>query len=241
MKTKLLLVCSAVLAFMATSCNVKETIVIKEDGSGVMSIDMDGDQLMSMAGGEMAGKEKIDSVFAFKDLFKGKEDSIAKLPKADQERIKLLQNVKGHMLMDPEEGKFNMQFNNEFKKASDLGNMMGAFEAMSKMNKKDAPDVGLADKTPGITYFYDGKKFKKTVAPKDAKVPEEANEQLDMIMQMFEGSTYTVTYQFPKKIKTVSNKNAVISADKKTVTVAYDLKEYMETPVTMSLEVDFEK
>jgi hypothetical protein len=50
-----------------------------------------------------------------------------------------------------------------------------------------------------------------------------------------------VNYKFPKKVKSVSNKSATISADKKTVTVVYPFTDYLDRPKDMSLEVEFEK
>jgi len=239
MKTKLLLALGAFVALLTTSCNVTENITINEDGSGVMTMDVDASQLMGMAGGEMAKEGRIDSTFAFKEMFKEKADSIAKLPAAEQEKFKQLQNVTGHILMDPDTGEFAIKFDNKFKNANELGNMMQAMSAMSKAQAKEgAPDMGM-DNNPPTSYFYDGKKFKKTIKASD-KAAEAENDTLQMVKAMFEGSTYTVNYKFPKKVKSVSNKNAVISADKKTVTVAYDLVDYMDKPKEMDLEVIFE-
>jgi hypothetical protein len=245
MKTKLLLAVAAFVSLLTTSCNVTETITFTEDGSGVMTLDMDGERMMSMAGGQLGGEEKIDSTFSFREIFKERADSIAQLPKEEQERLKKLEKLDVHMVMDPEAGKFNMTFSNKFKKPEELINMMNGFgdATGSRAKMKQSPMQGLADKNPPITYFYDGKKFKKTVQAleKDAEVE---NDSVQMIMeqlyQAFEGSTYTVTYNFPKKIKSVSNKTAVVSADKKSVTVVYDFIDYMERPKDMDLEVVFE-
>jgi len=238
MKTKLLLILSAFIAFLTTSCNITENITINEDGSGIMTMDVDASQLMGMAGGEMAKEGRIDSTFTFKEMFKQKADSIAKLPAAEQEKFKQLQNVTGHILMDPDTGEFAIKFDNKFKNAAELGNMMGAMTAISKSKMQEgAPSMGAQD--PPTSYFYDGKKFKKTIKAAD-KSAEAENDTLQMVKAMFEGSTYTVNYKFPKKVKSVSNKSAVISADKKTVTVAYDLVDYMDKPKEMDLEVIFE-
>ncbi|MES2484801.1 MAG: hypothetical protein V4581_02485 [Bacteroidota bacterium] len=238
MKTKLLLALSAFVAFLATSCNISENITIGEDGSGVMTMDIDASQLMGMAGGQMGKEGRIDSTFTFKELYKEKADSIAKLPAAEREKFKQLEKIEGKMLMDPETGEFMINFTNKFKNANELGNMMQAMSAVSKSQMQEgAPD--MESQNPPTSYFYDGKKFKKTVKVSD-KANEVENDSLQMIKAMFEGSTYTVNYKFPKKIKSVSNKNAVISADKKTVTVVYDLVDYMDKPKDMDIEVIFE-
>ncbi|KOS07877.1 hypothetical protein AM493_18790 [Flavobacterium akiainvivens] len=250
MKTRLLLALGAFVGFLTTSCNINETITFSEDGSGVMKLEMDGEQLMAMAGGQMGDKkERIDSTFNFREVFKGKADSIAKLPKAEQDRIKALQNLEGHLLMDSESGELKITFDNKFKNASELVNMMNGTSEFKKgflkgaaqgMQEEGMPDMGLDDAEPAITYSYDGKKFKKTVAEVPPKEEEEENEIMAQLYQAFEGSTYTVNYKFPKKIKSVSNKAGKISDDKKTVTVVYQLVDYMDNPKSMDLEVVFE-
>jgi hypothetical protein len=245
MKTRLLLALSAFVGFLATSCNVTETITFTEDGSGVMTLEMDGEKFMAMAGGEMGGKEKIDSTFSFREVFKERADSIAKLPKEEQDRLKKLEKLDVHMVMDPDAGQFKMTFINKFKKSDELINMMNGFaDASGTRAKMEASPVSsLTEKNPPISYFYDGKKFKKTVQAIEKK-DEVENDSVQMMMeqlyQAFKGSTYTVTYNFPKKIKSVSNKTAKISDDKKSVSVVYDFIEYMDRPKNMDIEVIFE-
>jgi hypothetical protein len=250
MKTRLLLALSAFVGFLATSCNVNETITFSQDGSGVMTLDLDAAQLMAMAGGEMGQEQRIDSVFNFKEKFEGKADSIAKLPAADQERIKALQNLEGHILMDPETGEFKITFDNKFKTSKELVNMMNGVAQFRKgflkgaeenLSEQGMPDMGLDKNEPTITYFYDGKKFKKTVVEdKNTEADEEPNEMMEQLYQALAGSNYSVVYNFPKKVKSVSNKTAKISDDKKSVTVVYPLVDYMDNPKTMDLEITFE-
>lgn len=248
MKTRLLLALSALVGFLTTSCNITETITFSEDGSGVMVMEADGSQLMAQAKGKLGDKkERIDSVFTFRDFYKGKEDSIAKLPAEEQQRIKAFEKMECHMVMDTETGEFTMTFNNKFKNAKELVNMMNGVGAAggavsNKMGGKNPSDMGMGSENPDISYFYDGKKFKKTVKqsqPEEEEDPETA-QLMQQIYQSFEGSTYTVTYNFPKKVKSVSNKTATISTDKKSVTAVYDFVEYMEKPKSMDLEVVFE-
>lgn len=243
MKTRLLLAVAAFVGLLTTSCNVTETITFAEDGSGIMTLDMDGERMMAMAGGQF-GDKKIDSTFSFRELLKDKIDSIATMPKEEQDRFKKLENLDVHMQVDPEMGQLKMKFTNKFKKAGDLVNMMEAFSdvagSRTKMDKSAIP--GLENLNPPVVFSYNGKKFTKTIQASENPVVENDSVQM-MMMQMgqaFEGSTYTVTYNFPKKVKSVSNKTAKISDDKKSVTVVYDFMDYMERPKTMDLEVVFE-
>ena len=244
MRTKLSSLLTLLLLVLTTSCNFTESIEIKEDGSGTMNFGMDGSQIMAMAGDEIAKEgqeERIDSTFSFKDLFAAKKDSIAKLPLDQQEKLKRLENMTVKMLMDSKTSEFKIDMITNFKNASELKDMMNNLNEIKNMNKKE---YAGADKSPFeskalVNYSYDGKKFiRKVTLPADM---EAVSDSLAMYMEVFEGSSYVLSYKFPKKIKSVSNKAAVISDDKKSLTLGFTLSEYYTDPKSMNLEVTFEK
>ena len=76
----------ALLAF-CTSCQFSENIYINEDGTGKITFNMDGSELMDMMGEQMAKEngERIDSIISFKELMKTAKDSVAKLSAEEQE------------------------------------------------------------------------------------------------------------------------------------------------------------
>lgn len=87
MKTKLYTVLALLLLVFTTSCNFTENITINPDGSGNMTMAMDGSTLMALAGEEIAnetGGKRTDTIMDFSALLKDKKDSIAKMP--EQER-----------------------------------------------------------------------------------------------------------------------------------------------------------
>lgn len=118
------------------------------------------------------------------------------------------------------------------------------------------------------SYFYDGKVFKKIVASgsiqealkqemetieeeveateeeTDGATEEEIEESLDKMSEsmamIFEQSSYKMVYTFPKPVKSITFENAQFSADRKTVTVAVSMDDYMEYPEKLSFEVVFE-
>ena len=227
------------LAFFATSCNFTENITVNPDGSGKASFDLDGSQLMGMAGRQMADK-KIDTTFTFKELFAKKKDSIARLPKAEQERLKSLENMAVKMVVNAEDAQFNINVLNDFKKAGEIGDAMSAFKDIAAMkNPQKAESLGFLDNHSTVKYSYDGKSFKKNVEMKKNVAAQQ--DTLSMYKSMMEGSTYTVKYKFPKKIKKVSNPAAIISEDRKGLSLTYDLLEYLDHPTQLALDVEFEK
>jgi hypothetical protein len=56
---------------------------------------------------------------------------------------------------------------------------------------------------------------------------------------IYQESNYTMEVAFPKKIKKISAPNAKISEDKKSVTLTYPMKEYMESK-NLNFEVELE-
>jgi len=250
MKTRLYLVTALVSMFMA-SCQMTENIDVKEDGSGKISFDVDASELMAMAGDKMMeegkGKE-IDSTFTFKQLLAEKKDSIAKLPVAEQERLKKMENMSVNMKMSAKNKEFKMSVFTDFKKASELQDMMQGMKSVKDLEKSPAQDAsnpfgGMmkgADNTE-LKYSYDGTTFKRTIKIKDKQLFEQTKDTTGMMKMMFGSSKYTMKYHFPRKVKSVSNPNALFSDDRKTVTVPYSLIYYLEQPEKMSLEVVLDK
>lgn len=245
MKTKLLFAYSLFIVFFATSCNFSENIIINEDGSGKISIDVDGSQLMALAANEIAkegGPTRIDSVMSFKQLLEDKKDSIAQLPLQEQQRLKKLEKFSIKMLMDTETSEMNMSIYSNFNKAEELHDAMAAFNNVGSMAKPEKDmKLGMLQNKSAVSYAYSGKKFERRVAiiDRDEKTEEESDTE-DMYKAMFGSSTYSLNYTFPNRIKKVTNSKAIISEDKKSVSVSYSLLEYFDDPQAMAIAVEFE-
>ncbi|AWI24534.1 hypothetical protein [Flavobacterium pallidum] len=248
--TKLLLALFTAVAL--TSCNFTEEIYVNNDGGGKFSIQLDGSQLAAMAGKEMqndpqAGKV-IDSTFSFKELFAAKEDSIAKLPTDEQERLRKLENYTVSMKMNAAEQQMLFTMATDFKNIGELEDAWSAMSGMSALDKgmgKTNPMAqagGIGNNNSLLKYSYDGKKFSRKATLLKKETAETENDSLGEAFNMiYESSTYTVKYHFPKKVKKVSNASAMLSSDKKTVTVEYPFMDYMKEPEKLNFDVEFEK
>jgi hypothetical protein len=270
MKTIKLLLALAFI-FNLSSCTITEKMIVNDDGSGKFSYDIDATKLMSMGGGAMAGNDKpkrkgkkervkkdIDSTFTFKEMFAGKQDSISKLSPEEQLKIKKMENFSVRMVMKEEEGIMLYSMFTDFKSVAELQDVMSPVESMKSLSPTGkAGDMGLApdamEDNSSTKFFYDGKKFAKTVskvekkkveeAPKEdisdesAAVAEELKKSLDMF---YAQSNFKVVYQFPKPVKKISIENALFSDDRKTVTIEYPLKDYMDSPHKLNFDVEFQ-
>lgn len=209
-------------------------------------------------------KEVIDSTFSFKELFASKQDSIASLPQEEQERIKKMENLSMRIQMNEESKLMSYSLFSNFKTIDELKDMTSpvktikesgaaADNGMSAMVKKEAQENSTT------SYFYDGKVFRRTVSDleskgdskqtlseepalseEDAAIQKVADELGEAMKEVLGKSSYKVVYTFAKPVKKVSIPNAVISEDKKTVTVDYLFEDYMKKPKSLDLEIEFE-
>lgn len=236
-----------ITAVFFTSCNFTENIYINEDGSGKMSFDVDASAIMDMAGDQMKNEKSMDSTFAFKTFFDSKKDSIAKLPKADQERLKKMENFSVNMKMKPEERKFMFSVVTNFKNTSELVDMMEAMKTIDDMKGKKQeenpgnPFSNISQSNTDLKFAYDGKTFSRKVKVKDAALQKTIADSLGSMKGMLAAFNYTIKYHFPKKVKSVSNKNALFSEDRKTITIEYPFTDYLEKPESLSFDVILDK
>lgn len=241
----------SLLLTILTSCTFTENIDVTDNGSGKFSLDMDGSALMAMAGEQLGSemsdaKHNIDSTFSFREMFKNKKDSIAKLSPEEQKELKKLENFVVHMKLNAEQKQFLLDLKTDFKNVNELQDMMKTMSTLQNIDKSKAsgnkiPFDGNFSNNSTVSFDYNGKKFNRKVIlnPKETNKPVE--DSLGMYKMIFASSTYVVKYRFPKKVKKVSNANALFSEDKKTITIQYPFTDYMENPTKMGLEVEFEK
>lgn len=259
------LLSALLFVFSFSSCTITEKMILNENGSGKFAYDIDGSKMMSMMGSAFKGdsndakKEKkgkvIDSTFTFKELLASKKDSIAKLSPEEQEKIKKMEKFSMHMHMDEEKGIMNYSMFTDFNSISELQDVMSPLQSMKSLtpggsSKMMGANAGLPEENSSTKFFYDGKSFKKSVAKIEKKKEEEKTEadseedlggKMKESMDMIYGqSSFKVVYQFPKAVKKISMPNALYSDDRKTITIEYPLKEYMENPDKLNFEVEFQ-
>ena len=241
-----MLVCALALAFLS-SCQFSENIYINDDGSGRMEFSFDGTELMKMAGDGMGeGNEKaIDSTFSFKELFESKKDSIAQLPAEEQAIFEELKNFTMRMVMNPETSEMKMDLITEFKNVDELQDMFSKMNKLQALNKEEqAANNPMSSMNQGgftdLNYEFNGTVFKRKVTITDKALHQRMIDSLGEMTEMYASSTYKLNYHFPKPVKSVSNENALFSADRKMVTISYNFTDYLLDPEALNLEVVLE-
>lgn len=255
-------------ACFLTSCNVTETIVFDENMSGNYVTGFDMSPMMEYAAAnrppsqEEPKMEKMDTTIVFNDLYETYKDSIASL--SDEQRAEL-EKLKGMVLdikMDEEKNIFKFTMSKEFKKFDELKTIYEqtdeAMNYVKNIGNKDgqAPKEQMDEltKTEEVSYSFENNTFSRfmpvTLTSDDIEnvVSEEMEEEddgmKDMFMMQFEemlsNAYYTLVYTFPKKVKSVSSADAVISEDGKTVTYKVPWNAINSDASIMNLDVVLE-
>lgn len=240
------------LLTLCTSCQFSENIYINEDGTGRVSFNMDGAELMEKLGEQMAksDEKRVDSTISFKDLFKDQQDSISKLSQAEQDKLKKLEAFKMHMVVDAEKKEMNMDMYSDFKSVSELQDMFATMNTAGDIDKSNNPNSKAAanpmaslgsEGSSTTNYSYNGNIFKREVVVLDEEKLAAVKDSLGQAEMMFASSEYTLNYHFPRKIKSVSLDNAKISEDGKSFSVSVNFLQYIQDPESLNLEVELEK
>ncbi|MAU17578.1 MAG: hypothetical protein CMH46_18785 [Muricauda sp.] len=238
---------AAIIIALVYSCNFTEEIHLKEDGSGRLSISFDGSEMMDMAGDEMAKTDEkaIDSIISFKDFLEEKKDSIAQLPKDEQEKLKKLEPFSMRMVMDPEKSVMMFDLFSEFKNVNEVNDAFSAFQDASSIGGKTNPQQGPmkpSEQQPTeVNYTFKKNRFTRTAKIVDQELFQQQLDSLQGAEMFLSGSTYTLKYHFPRKIKSTTAEAATFSQDGKTLIYEVNFMDMMKNPSVLDLEVELEK
>jgi len=232
------------------SCQFQETMVLNEDGTGRMSLSMDLSEMMAFSGefGKDSTMTKQDTIITFKDIFEEKKDSIAKLTKAEQKKLKAMENYKIRIMADPDEEKMLMDVFTDFKDVAEANELMrgyqqaegfipGADSSGSEENgEEDEPEPEIM----AVAY-----EFKNNVFKRDAYIIDEVahKRQVDSMKQaeaFMSSMKYKIKYTFPRRIKKTSVEDATFSLDGKTMELERSFLDYFKNPDVLDVQVELE-
>ena len=241
---KLLLLLLVVVMF--TACQFTETLVIQEDGTGRVSMNIDMKEMMAM--GQSMDMDstmiKIDSTVAFKTFLEEKKDSIAKLPKEEQEKLMKLKDYKLRTFMDPETSEFFIDVFVDFSSIEEANNLMSSINQASSLIPS-TPGGGEVSSDPssdviGIRYEYSNNTFTRDSYIKDEAMYQKQKDSLQSAEMFMSSMNYKLKYTFPKKIKSSSIEDASYSLDGKTIIVEKNFLDYFKNPDVLDLQVELE-
>ncbi len=236
------------LAFIFTlvSCQFTETMVINEDGSGRMSVEMDLSEMMAF-GGEMSKDStqvKSDTIISFKDIFKEKKDSIAQLTAKEQERLKAMENYNIHMVTDPEINQMIIDIFVDFENVSEANDLLKAFdesEGFIPGLSGEEEDSNSEESNVGVKFSFKKGSFKRDAYIIDEEKHKIQIDSIKAVESFMSGMIYKLKYTFPRKIKSASAGDATYSLDGKTIEMQRSFLDYMKNPDVLDLEIELEK
>jgi len=249
MKRPYYLLCVAVFSTMLISCEFTETLVLNEDGSGEMKVQMDASAMIAMMSSMGTEEEnasmndKIDTTFYFRDILAEKKDSIATLPLEQQERLKKLEGYGVHVAMDTEAEKMVYDIFINFESINEADNI---FDAFNQINNTGVNTASETEKSPSqesvkVKYSFENNIFKRDAYIVDNELHKAEMDSLKSMEMMLGGTLYKLNYTFPKKIKSTNQEDATFSSDRKTLFYQVEYLDYLKNPDLMDIEVVLEK
>ena len=233
------------LSVVLYSCMFTEELYVKNDGSGNYSFKMDMSEMMESMKG-MSEKDSInppkviDTLILFNDIIAENKDSIAKLNENEQATIHSLKDLTLRMQVDEEKGKMLMDFSKDFQAISELQNMEEKIAKAQSLSDGKSDDRGVQSKS-NTNYSFKGNTFKRMVTLKDLtnEELEQFNKSTKQTSSFMDGSIYKLIYHFEKDIKKVSIKNAIISNDRRTLTIEIPMDTLVNNPKLLDFKVKF--
>ena len=234
------------LALTVISCQFTETMVLNEDGSGRMSIELDMSEMMAFGGMmEDTTVVKMDTLISIKQFLEEHKDSIATLSASQQKKLKQAENYNVHMTMDSEASTMFLDVYTDFNKIEEANNLMNGLNQGSNFvpgvtmdaseGEEDSPEV------VGVKYSYKKGKFMRDAYIIDEKLHKQEMDSMKSSESFMTTMMYKLKYTFPKKIIKSSVKDATYSLDGKTIEVERSFIDYMKDPDVLDLEVEIEK
>jgi hypothetical protein len=245
------------LAF-ASCMDTREELEIKSNGSGTLVMKTDLSKMLELvksfpASDSNLEKNGLDKAMDTVMLMKDYVDTASGIPASQKE---LLRNGKVHVVMNVKDniGKFDMSFpftsTDKLQQLyASLNNSSGGLTSLfggATKGLPHGPDDQAGDKSmPQITAVYDitvknGLYSRKVNKERYDEFKQSVNlDQLNGVSSMFGDMNYTLSVKLPNPVKRVSNSKAVISNDKKTVTLTTELMQTFQHPELLSLDIEY--
>lgn len=246
------------------SCQIREEISFKEDGSGSYEMTFDMSEFMKMddVSDSLPPDPPIDTLINFASFLDQKRDSISKLSKEDQLKLEALRPLEFSMKANDSLKQMEMHLIYNFIELDDIvkfakivktANIKELNELSNSMNGSGVEADTETEDTSGVgnDLFSIAESFQTTFtrAGFSRKITEVALQ--DALMKKDTSLTsddpfsdiirFKQVYRFPYKIKNVSNANARILPNFKGVEIEANMFEMNNDPEYFNVEVEFEQ
>jgi hypothetical protein len=232
-----------IVGTLLSNCQVSETIYLNEDGSGNIEVVKlrDEHSYMQIAGANYSKEEKyVDTSYTFSDVVLKYNDTFLKFTKPEQELFTKYNDV--HVKKSSYDKEFTTVITQSFNKIEAVPDLYKTEDYADDLENNYA--LTAEKHYYKVSYGFDGTVFKRIVKITEIEGLEKAAGQIDTLKTQVSKfnlvQSYTLNYHFPRKIKSVSNTDAKISTDKKSLSLQLLLTDTMQNPESTALEVVLE-
>ena len=239
-KSILLLLASVLLA----SCEVVETININPDNTGTIVVDMHRNENSYMQiAGEQYAKETIfkDTTYVFQDYIEKYNGNFVKYTATEQELFNKYKNVKVHIKKSSFDKDFRTIISQDFTNVEEVADLSKTENYISDIVHNYA--LTAEEHYYNIKYTLKDNQFNRVVTITNEVIFEREKKILESYNKIYDLNlvqSYLLKYHFPRKIKSVSNANAIISSDRKSLELKFAILDFLKNPVSTNLEVVLE-
>ena len=233
------------LLLLTVSCQVTETLHLNPDGSGSIEVVelRDENSYMQLVK-EAYSKEDIykDTTYVFSDYFQKYSETFNRTAPEDQAVYKHYSNVKVHSKKSSYDKEFRTTISQNFQKASEIVDLYKTEDYADNIKNNYA--LSAEEHYYKVRYDYDGHHFSRIVKITDSTHFKNQVDKIDQYKTYYKGyklvQNFQLKYYFPRKIQSVSNPLATISADRKSLSLQLLLTDCLQNPEITNLEVVLE-
>lgn len=233
-----------IIAILFASCQVTETLYLNKNGTGKIEIIQlrDEQSYMQLAGENYSKEEKFkDTTYVFKDFITKYSETFSKLTPAEKAVFQKFEDVNVHIKQSSYEKEFRTTITQNFNKIEDVPDLYKTGEYADDLEHNYA--LSAEEHYYNISYTFDGSHFKRIVKITDLVELKKQQEKISASKARLKfkiNEPYILNYHFPRKIRSVSNPNAKISEDKKSLELQFLLSDCLQNPEITNLEVVLE-
>ena len=255
----------ALLICLFSSCNVTESIVFNENGSGKFLVTYNmGDAMKAMTSAMGSDDSEsntfgklMDTTMVFADIMEMYKESVAALPEEKRLAMQAVKDMFMTMQMDENEGVMDLGIGLNFESIEDLKGINEKLKKVQSLNAqadqmdavKDNSPLGnfMGNENNNVSYNLKNNVFSRVssmVSLEDSETEsleglfDDTDESNQAFLDYFEEAFYNVKLTFPRAVKSVSIEGAELSEDRKTVTYKTNWIEYLKNPKLLDVNVE---
>ena len=233
------------LVIVLSSCQVSEQITINDDGSGTIEMTENRHEPSYMRlVGERYGKEDFykDSTYVFSDYIKKYNYNFIKFTPVEQILFSRYKDVIVHIKKSSFDKQYKTNFICHFAKVENIPDLYKTEDYADDLENNYA--LTAEKHYFKVSYSYDNSVFKRIITMTNQDEQNNQKAEMEAAKAKYGNlgfvQEYQLHYNFPRKIKSVSNAAAKISEDKKALSITFPLSDCIANPEITQLEVVLE-